>query len=334
MKFENILQNYAGKKVLVTGGAGCIGSNLTRGLIKANAKKISVLDDLSSARKWNIPNESNVSFITGSILDDGVLKKAFSQKPDYVFHLAALFANQNSIDHPETDLMVNGLGTLKLLEYSHFNKVGKFVFASSGCSVYGSQAPLPLKEDFVSLHLDTPYQITKLLGELYCNFFHNYYGLPVVIGRFFNVYGPGEIPGKYRNVIPNFMYWALHNQPLPITGTGEETRDFTFVEDIVEGVLRAGVIPEAVGEAFNLASGKETKIICLANMVNRLAGNKGGVKFVEKRDWDKIVRRRASIEKARKTLGYEPKTEIKEGLEKTLNWFLENKENIEASATF
>ncbi len=193
------------------------------------------------------------------------LKRAFSEKPDYVFHLAALFANQNSIDHPETDLMVNGMGTLRVLLYSNRNDVDKFIFASSGCSVYGSQAPLPLKEDFVSLHLDTPYQITKLLGELYCNFFHDYYGLPVAIGRFFNVYGPGEIPGKYRNVIPNFIYWALHGQPLPITGTGEETRDFTFVEDIVEGVLRLGVIPEAVGEAVNLASGTETKIIDLAN---------------------------------------------------------------------
>jgi len=331
---EKALQNYEGKSVLVTGGAGCIGSNLIRALIKANAERILVLDDLSSARKWNIPNASNVSFLKGSILDQATLKKAFSERPDYVFHLAALFANQNSIDHPETDLQVNGLGTLHVLKHSHLNRVEKFVFASSGCSVYGSQAPLPLKEDFVSLHLDTPYQITKLLGELYCNFFHNYYGLPLVIGRFFNVYGPGEIPGRYRNVIPNFTYWALHNQPLPITGTGEETRDFTFVEDIVEGVLRAGAVPEALGEAFNLASGKETTIIDLANIINQLTGNKAGVKFTEKRDWDKITKRRASIEKARKTLGYEPKIGIKEGLEKTLDWFLGNKKNIEASATF
>jgi UDP-glucose 4-epimerase len=334
MKFKEILENYSEKTALVTGGAGCIGSNVIRGLIGANAKKILVLDDLSSARKWNIPNAPNVTFINGNILDDEVLVKAFAEKPDYVFHLAALFANQNSIDHPKTDLMVNGLGTLKLLQYSHLNHVEKFVFASSGCSVYGSQAPLPLKEDFVSLHLDTPYQITKLLGELYCNFFHNYYKLPVVLGRFFNVYGPGEIPGKYRNVIPNFTYWALHSQPLPITGTGEETRDFTFVEDIIEGVLRAGAITEAVGEAFNLASGKETKIIDLASMINQLTGNKAGIRFTEKRDWDKIVRRRASIEKARKILGYEPKTSMKEGLKKVLSWFLKNKENIEASAKF
>lgn len=331
---KKYLKEYEGKSALVTGGAGCIGSNLTRALLEANIEKIFVLDDLSSSKRWNIPNDPKVTLIQGSILDDELLKKVFSNKPDYVFHLAALFANQNSIDHPETDLLVNGLGTLKVLQHSHSNEAEKFVFASSGCSVYGSQAPLPLKEDFVSLHLDTPYQITKLLGELYSNFSRDFYGLPVVIVRFFNVYGPGEIPGRYRNVIPNFIYWALHHKPLPITGTGEETRDFTFVEDIVEGTLIAGVVPEAVGEAVNLASGKETKVIDLASLINKLTGNSSGVKYVERRKWDKITRRRASIEKARKLLGYEPKTEINEGLKKTFNWFVENRDNIEKSVSF
>jgi len=328
------LGEYEEKRILVTGGAGCIGSNLTRALLKANARKIYVLDDLSSAEKWNIPNDPSVAFIHGSVLDDDVLAKVFSRKTDFVFHLAALFANQNSIDHPEDDLLVNGLGTLKVLKHSHLAKVKKFVFASSGCSVYGSQAPLPVREDFVSLHLDTPYQITKLLGELYCNFFHNYYGLPVVIGRLFNVYGPSEIPGKYRNVIPNFIYWVLHGQALPIMGTGEETRDFTFVDDAVDGLLRLGATPEAVGEAINIASETETKVIDLAKMINDLTGNDNGVRFVGRRNWDKIIRRRASIEKARKILGYEPKIEIKKGIKKTVDWFWENRDKIEASARF
>jgi len=333
MKFEDVLGCYAGKRILITGGAGCIGSNLTRALVKADVEKIFVLDNLSSSESWNVPNNPAVVFIQGSVLDEELLKRTFSEKPHYVFHLAALFANQNSIDHPEDDLLVNGLGTLKVLERSHIAGVEKFLFASSGCSVYGSQAPLPLKEDFVSLHLDTPYQITKLLGELYCNFFHNYYGLPVVIGRFFNVYGPGEIPGRYRNVIPNFIYWALNQQPLPIAGTGEETRDFSFVEDIVDGALRAAAIPEAVGEAINLASGTETKVINIADEINSLTSN-NGVKFVQRRDWDKIIRRRASIEKARKMLGYEPKIGIKEGIKKTVDWFLQNRDKIKASARF
>lgn len=331
---EHYLNQYKDKSILVTGGAGCIGSNLTRTLIEAGAAKIIVLDDLSSAERWNIPDASNVLFIQGSILDEEVLKRAFASKLDLVFHLAAHFANQNSVDNPETDLMVNGLGVLKVLEYSHLTKVGKFVFASSGCSVYGSEAPLPLKEDFVSLHLDAPYQITKLLGELYCNFFHNYYGLPVAIARYFNVYGPGEIPGAYRNVIPNFIWWALHGQPLPITGTGEETRDFTFVDDIVDGTLRLGVFPEAVGNAFNLASEKETRVIDIANLVNELTGNHQGVKFIPRRDWDQITRRRASIAKTNKVLGYQPRMNINEGIKRVYDWIVQNRDRIEECARF
>ena len=331
---KQYLSEYKGKNILITGGAGCVGSNLTEALIKAEAAKIIVLDDLSAAEKWNIPVASNVVFIQGSILDEEVLKRAFSGKIDFVFHMAAHFANQNSVDNPETDLMVNGLGTQKVLQYSHLTGVRKFVFASSGCSVYGSQAPLPLKEDFVSLHLDTPYQITKLLGELYCNFFYNYYGLPVAIARYFNVYGPGEIPGAYRNVIPNLIWWALHKKPLSITGTGEETRDFTFVGDIVNGTLLLGVVPEAVGDAFNLASETETKIIDIANMINEIAGNHSGVEFVARRDWDKITRRRASIEKARKFLGYEPKMKMKDGIKRAYDWIVENRDRIEASGRF
>lgn len=328
------LSEYKGKNVLITGGAGCIGSNLTKALIKAAAAKITILDDLSAAERWNIPDSPNVVFIQGSILDEEVLKRAFSHKLDFVFHLAAHFANQNSVDNPETDLMVNGAGTLKVLQYSHLTNVSKFVFASSGCSVYGSQAPLPLKEDFVSLHLDTPYQITKLLGELYCNFFYNYYGLPVAIARYFNVYGPGEIPGAYRNVIPNFIWWALHKQPLPVTGTGEETRDFTYVDDIVDGTLRLGVIPEAVGDAFNLASETETKVIHVANMVNEVTGNHNRVEFIARRDWDKISRRRASIKKARETLNYEPKMRIEDGINKVYEWIVENRDKIETNTRF
>ena len=329
MKFDEILANYSGRRVLVTGGCGCIGSNLIKALLEAEPKQIVVLDDLSASYEWNLPKVPKVLFIRGSILDEERMKRAFSFKPHYVFHLAAQFANQNSVDHPETDLLVNGLGTLKALEYSNLVGVEKFVFASSGCSVYGSQAPLPLKEDYVSLHLDTPYQINKLVGELYCNYFYKYYKLPVAIARYFNVYGPGEVPGKYRNVIPNFIWWALHKQPLPITGTGEETRDFTFVEDVVDGTLRMGAVKEAVGEAINLASETETRVIDLANWIIELTGNKTKIVFGPRRDWDQVVKRRASIEKARKILGYAPKTDIKTGLSRVYKWILSNKNNIE-----
>lgn len=331
---KDYLSSYEGKNILITGGAGCIGSNLTRALIRAKAGRIVVLDDLSAAARWNIPEAPEVIFIHGSVLDEEILKRAFSSKPEFIFHLAAHFANQNSVDHPETDLMVNGIGILKVLQYSRLAGISKFVFASSGCSVYGSQAPLPLKEDFVSLHLDTPYQITKLLGELYCNFFFNYYSLPVAIARYFNVYGPGEIPGRYRNVIPNFSWRALNKLPLLITGTGAETRDFTFVEDIVDGTLRLGVMPQAVGEAFNLASETETRVIDVANIINEIAGNSEGVKYIPRRDWDKITRRRASIQKAKEALGYEPRMKIKEGIHRAFEWVKDNRKNIQASIKY
>ncbi len=330
----SLLGYYEGKRILVTGGCGCIGSNLISVLLRAEPERIVVLDDLSASFEWNLHNDPRVQFIHGSVLDDEKMKRAFSFKPHYVFHLAVHFANQNSVDHPETDLLVNGLGTLKTLEYANLVGVERFVFASSGCSVYGSQAPLPLREDLISLHLDTPYQIHKLLGELYCNYFHSHYGLPVAVARYFNVYGPGEVPGRYRNVIPNFIWWAMHRQPLPITGTGEETRDFTYVEDIVDGTLRMGIVEEAVGEAINLASETETRIIDLANWINELTGNEAGIIFKPRRGWDRAVRRRASIEKAKRLLGYEPRTDMKTGLRKTYEWIRENREKIEACIRF
>ena len=325
---------YKDKVVLITGGAGAIGSNLTKSLIETGVKMVIILDNLSSSEKWNIVSSPNVMFVEGDIRDEIKLKRVFFEKPDYVFHLAAFFANQNSIDHPEIDLDVNGAGTLKLLEYSFLTGIKRFIYASSGCSIYGSDAPLPLKEEFMSMNLSTPYQITKMLGELYCNFFYNYYKLPVVKTRFFNSYGPGEIPGQYRNVIPNFIYWAMKNEQLPIAGTGEETRDFTFVGDLVDGLLRAGYSDDAIGQEFNLASGKETKIIDLANMINDLTGNTAGIKYVSRRKWDTKSRLLASIERANKLTGYKPKTEFTDGLKNTIKWFNDNGNLIEQSASF
>lgn len=324
---------YEGKRVLVTGGAGAIGSNLSGRLADLGAEVL-ILDDLSSSEEWNIPSRPGILFIRGDVTDEVKLKRVFLERPRVVFHLAAFFANQNSVDHPEQDLMVNGLGTLRMLEYAVLAGADRFVYASSGCSIYGSDSPFPLREEFVSLHLSTPYQITKMVGELYCNFFYHHYGLGVVKPRFFNSYGPGEIPGQYRNVIPNFIYWAMRGLALPITGTGEETRDFTYVDDIVDGLLRAGVFENAVGSEFNLASGRETRIIDLANMINEATGNRAGIRFIERRRWDTKHRLLASVDRARTLIGYEPQTSFEEGLARTIEWFRQNWDRIEASARF
>ena len=193
---------------------------------------------------------------------------------------------------------------------------------------------MPFQEHDTSMQLYTPYQVTKMLGELYTNYFHNLYNLPIVNARFFNSYGPGEVPGQYRNVIPNFFYWAMHGKPLPITGTGDETRDFTYVGDIVNGLLAMAYYKDAVGEAINLGAGREIKIKDLAQWVNELTGNKAGIVFKERRDWDKKNRLLSCIDKAKRILNYEPKMDFKEGLKKVYQWFQDNWENIERSAEF
>lgn len=326
---------YKGKTILITGGAGAIGCNLTRELSKLGAEKVIVLDDLSSAELWNVPNEKNVQFIHGNVVDQNELKRVFNLKPTIVFHLAALFANQNSLDYPEKDLEVNGLGMLRTLQFAAMSgRVERFVYASSGCSIYGCHGKLPLTEDQMSLHHTTPYQITKMLGELYCNFFLHQYGLPIVNTRFFNSYGPGEVPGQYRNVIPNFIYWALMNKPLVITGNPHATRDFTWVFDLVDALLRSGYHKEAIGEAYNLSRGEEVEIGTLAEKVVKYADSKSEIIIGSKRKWDTKDRLLASSEKASRLIGFKPSADFDEGLKITIAWMKEHWEDIKLSARF
>lgn len=331
---EDYYSDYDGKTILVTGGAGAIGGNLCRKFSELNAKKVIILDDLSSSYEWNIPKAKNIMFIQGSILDDEMLKRAFKEKPDYVFHLAAHFANQNSVDNPEVDLMVNGMGILKVLEYAQLVDIKRFVYSSSGCGVYGLDSKMPFEEHDTSISLHTPYQVTKLIGELYTNYFHNLYGLPIANARFFNVFGPGEVPGRYRNVIPNFFYWAINGEPLPITGDGTETRDWTYVDDIISGLLAMGIREEAIGEAFNLGSAKEHRVIDMANMVNKLAGNKAEIMYAERRNWDVKCKLLSSVDKAKRVLGYQPKMAFEDGLKNVHQWFSENWDDIQKTAEF
>jgi len=307
--------------ILVTGGAGAIGGNLVTALLDA-CERLIVIDDCSSGRESNLPASDKIVFHKDTIVNDDLLKKVFAQKIDTVFHLAANFANQNSVDFPRKDLDVNGFGTLKLLEAARDAGVGRFLYTSSSC-VYGHREEL-LKEDITDFSLDTPYAITKLLGERYTTFFNRHYGLPTTIVRYFNTYGPGEYPGKYRNVIPNFMLLALRGEPLPITGTGEETRDFTFVGDNVACTVALARCERAVGEIFNIGSGRETRIIDMARAVNDITGNTAGVEFKPPRNWDSVKTRRADISKARETVDYEPATTLEEGLGALYRWFKDN----------
>jgi UDP-glucose 4-epimerase len=331
---EDYKRHFEDKIVLITGGAGSIGSNLTRSIAQLNARMVIVLDDMSAAYEWNIPSLPNVLFVRGSVTNEVSLKRVFSESPNIVYHLAAFFANQNSIDYPQYDLSVNGMGTLLVFQYAQMMNIERVIYASSGCSIYGSAAPLPLREDFMSMHLTSPYQITKTLGELYANLFHHHYKLNVVKARLFNSYGPGEVPGQYRNVIPNFIFKALKGEPLPFTGSQDATRDFTFVDDIIDALLRASYFEGAIGQEMNIASGIETRILDMAARVNELTGNKAGIIAAPRRMWDTKNRLLACIDRAKALLGYQPQMDFDEGLKRTIAWFQANWDNIEKDAEF
>lgn len=306
------------KVILITGGAGAIGSNLAKKLGENN--KVIIIDNLSFGYRENLGfmDGKDVTFIQGDIRDEKVLADAFRHKPNVVFHLAASFANQKSIEDPYTDLEVNSLGTLKLLDFSRKNNADKFVYTSSSC-IYGGRRE-QMREDMIP-EPETPYAISKLNGEHYTNFFHKFYGLNTTIIRYFNVYGPNEYPGPYRNVIPNFFDLAIRGEKLKITGTGNETRDFTFIDDAVNATILCAVKEGASGNTLNIGRGIETTILELAKNINEITGNASGFEIVCKRDWDSISRRWADVTRMKTILDYEAKIPLDEGLRKTHEWF-------------
>ncbi|MFO1497460.1 MAG: NAD-dependent epimerase/dehydratase family protein [Verrucomicrobiota bacterium] len=322
------LPSYHGREVLVTGGAGAIGGHLVRALVSAGAN-VTVLDDLSSGFRTRLPHTSQIKFVRGSVTHRSQLRRVFETGPAVVFHLAALFANQNSVEHPERDLRVNGLGTLRVLQESVRHNVERFIYAASssshpragdsGCNEPG--------------RLATPYQITKLLGEMYCRFFSEHHGLHVCAARLFNAYGPGELPGPYRNVIPNWIYLALQQKPLRITGTGRETRDFTFVSDLVEGLMLLGALEVNGAPCLDLGTGEETTILELARAINALTSNPSPIEYVPARKWDHQVRRGADLTQACALIGYKPRIPLHLGLKRTVNWFQTNWKRIQVSAS-
>ncbi|MFZ0819288.1 MAG: NAD-dependent epimerase/dehydratase family protein [Candidatus Acidiferrales bacterium] len=315
------------RDVLVTGGAGAIGSRLVRRLLDDGARRVTVLDDFSSGYRWLLPNDPRIELIEGDVAN--LLDMDLRRSAPVVFHLAAFFANQNSVDHPLDDLRTNGRGTLTTLLWAKENRARRVVYASAGCSIAGHGAEAPIHEEMpVSLFLDTPYQITKALGEFYCNYFNDQ--VSTVRCRFFNSYGPGEVPGFYRNVIPNFIWRALQGEPLVITGTGEETRDFIFVEDLVDGLVRAAQTPAADGKALNLGTGIQTPIMDLARMIIQLCKSRSKIEFAPRRAWDKSMRRQADISRAQQVLAFTAAVRIPDGLQRTVDWFRENMGKIEA----
>lgn len=336
------MSDFAGAAVLVSGGAGFVGSNLTRALLAAGAARVQVVDNLLSSERENLPDDARVRLTEASIADDAVLT-GIADEWDYVFHLATFHGNQNSIHDPLADHENNLLPTLKLFErMKGFRRLRKLVYSGAGCAVAPKtyETPEATPEDApVSLHMDSPYSISKIAGEFYAVYYHDRHRLPAVRARFQNVYGPGEVLGAgrwrgtpatvWRNVTPTFVYKALHGEALPIEGEGVATRDFIFVEDVARGLMCCAAAG-APGEVYNLASGAETSIRELATIVNELTGNAAPLQLLPRRDWDRSGRRFGNPEKARREIGFAAQVALREGLARTIEWTRRELPRIEA----
>jgi nucleoside-diphosphate-sugar epimerase len=331
---------FAGASVLIVGGAGFVGGALIRRLIGAAPRRLVVVDNLLSADIGNVPEHPAVEFVPGSIADNRVLA-ALPREFDYAFHLACYHGNQSSIHDPLADHNNNTITSLKLFEWlKECRSVRKVVYAAAGCAVaektFG-EAAATVEDAPVSLFHDSPYSISKLIGEMYGNYYFSRYGLPFVRARFQNVYGPGEILGAgrwrgtphtvWRNVTPTFVWKALHRQALPVENGGIASRDFIFVEDIARGLI-ACAERGAPGQAYNLASGAETTILDLARLINELTGNPTPIALAPARDWDHSGRRFGDPSKARAQLGFSATTALRDGLAATIAWTRANADTI------
>lgn len=309
-------RNIQDEIIMVTGGLGCIGSTLTRVLMKMGTKKIVVLDDMSSGVN---KHAQGVEFIHCDIANqEKIAGLVRSVAPTMVFHLAAHFANQNSVDHPRSDATTNIIGLINVFEAVRALPVrSKILYASSSC-VYGHSAEMA--EETTLRPYETPYAISKYAGELYAQYYAQVQKVPTVSVRIFNTYGPGEAPGAYRNVIPNFINKALDGAPITITGTGLETRDFTYVDDTADLLIRAAYSQYEDGDVFNGGTGKQTLIKDLAEAIIRLTESSSELVFQPRRNWDMVTNRCAQNSKAKDLLGYDPRTSLEHGLSETIKW--------------
>ena len=315
------MNDFGDCSVLVTGGNGAVGSNLVRKLLNLQAK-VTILDDYSQSKNDNLPEHKNLKIIKGNIIDQKTLGKVFSKHYHYVFHLAARFANEMSVNDPFEDLRVNIQGTLQILLGASKQKPERFLYTSSS-SIYGHQEVVKFSEKTIPMP-STPYAASKLTGEHYCNVIHELHDLDYSIVRLSNSYGPFDPPGKFRNVIPNFMLNAIKGKDIIIYGTGKETRDFTYVDDCVDGILLASTVKKHKNEVFNLGTGKETPIKKIADIILDLTNRKSKIIYKPMRSFDHIKRRRMDITKATTQLHYKPSVNILTGLEKTFQWFSKN----------
>lgn len=300
---------------LVTGGAGFIGSHLVDALLK-RGDTVRVADNLSTGKRSNLPND--IDFVEGDLADDGVAARAVTGC-DYVLHQAAVPSVPRSVKDPVGTNRANVDATLQVLVAARDAGVKRVVFAGSS-SEYGNSQVLPKREDMRPAPI-TPYALQKWTGEQYCAMFTSLYGLETVSIRYFNVFGPRQAPDSpYSGVISLFIKAFLNGQAPLIHGDGRQTRDFTYVTNVVDGVLRAATTPGVSGEYINIATGGRVSLLELARALQLITGTDITPTFGPARDGD-VKDSQADIFKARKMLGYEPTVPFEEGLRHTVEWF-------------
>jgi UDP-glucose 4-epimerase len=335
--------NFSGRKVLVVGGAGFVGSNLVHQILQQDVRQIIVVDNLLSSDVSNIPADPRVQFVFGSITNDRILKN-LPDDLDYAFHLACFHGNQSSIADPIADHDNNTYTSLKLFDrLKDIKNLKKVVYAAAACAVAEKtyDAPSATTEDQpVTLYHDSPYSISKIIGELYGNYYFQQHKLPFVKARFSNVFGPREILGAgqwrgtvhtvWRNVTPTFIWRSLNGEALPLDNGGNASRDFIFVEDMARGLMACALKGE-VGGVYNLATGRETSILELAKLINEFTGNKTPLDLRPARDWDRSGKRFASTEKSERELGFTAQVDVREGIRRTVEWTNANVDLIQHS---
>jgi UDP-glucose 4-epimerase len=311
---DQVAGAFSGRRVLVTGGAGFVGGSLVRRLADAGAR-VTILDDLFTGRPEVVP--TNAELIVGSVVDEATVRELVGDA-SVVFHMAARNIIASTKD-PREDFATNIGGTLNVLLAARDSKVDRVVYTGSA-SIYGNPRSIPINEDDVPVAL-SPYAVSKLGGELYCNAFYENYGVPVSVVRYSNVFGIGQRPDNpYCGVIGKFFAAAIEGRPLQVHGDGEQTRDYTYIDDAVDATLLAAIRPRAEGEMFNVGTGIETSVNGLAAKIGEAVGADVEIVHIDRRDIDNIRRRVVNIEKARRMLRWSPQVTLSEGLARTAAW--------------
>ena len=306
---------------LVTGGAGFIGSHIVRRLL-AEGRRVRVLDDLSTGNPANLEEvASRIEFIKGDICDVHTVQHA-TKGIDTIFHLAARASVPRSVEHPRPAHQVNVFGTLNVLEGARENRVRRVVYSASS-SAYGDTPVMPKREDMPTRPL-SPYAATKLAAEYYCTVWAHVYGLQTIALRYFNVFGPRQDPGgPYAAVIPAFAIRMLKGQRPVIFGDGEQSRDFCYIDNVVNANLLAADAPEVHGEVVNIACGDRTTLNNIVSEMNQLLGTQLAPEYQPPRAGD-VKHSLADISGAKRVIGYEPKVFFPEGLRRSIEWYRAN----------